>query len=181
MFVIVCGMPWSGKSAAVDILFPRDTTEMFIDGNCIIRPEEWIPKNIEAMGPDAEKNYRVTVWQMAMEKTDEALGDVDISCAVVLDQGNHKFHTVEQLIRKAKSIGHEVVLLYISAKLPACQERAGDRWFGRGIWDDCVEHLKISLPKYKSVCDRFLVLNNHGSLEELTQLAYSCDLEAHCA
>lgn len=156
MFVILCGPPFCGKSVVSDLVF---------DSDALIRPSDWMPENFESLKPDIIKDYRITCWKLAMEKTEESLRES--SDLVVLDQGNNKFNTVRDLISVAKENGHKTALLYVNLTFALCRERSGDDWIGDDVWRSCLGNIKMSLPKYRDVCDKFVVVDNNDSLDAL--------------
>lgn len=156
MFVILCGPPFCGKSVVSDLVF---------DDTALIRPSDWMPENFESLKPDLVKDYRITCWKLAIEKTEEALQESpDL---VVLDQGNNKFNTIRDLISVARDNGHTIALLYVNSTFALCRKRSGDNWIGDDAWRVCLGNIKMSLPKYRDACDKFVVVDNNDSLDVL--------------
>ena len=156
MLILMSGLPSSGKSVVVD---------MFKSGNdLLLRPEDWMPNNIDILGADAEKEYRIACWKMAIEKSLEAVIETKPSSRIILDCTNSKFFSIASLIGQAKAYKHRVVLVFVSAKVQCCEQRSG---LARSIYDEYVENFKHSLPRYKSACDDIIVIRNDGDKQEL--------------
>ena len=64
MLIIMCGPPGSGKSTVADLFLEE------IDAD-LIRPSDWMPDNIETLGGELEREYRIQCWRTAIEKTKE--------------------------------------------------------------------------------------------------------------
>ena len=158
-FVIMCGLPSSGKSVVADFLL-RDQPRA-----SLIRPSDWMPSNIDVLSSEQEKDFRLECWKLALEKTEEALAELAPDECLILDCGNSKFHTLSHIITEAKRRGHSVLFLFVDCKLATCIIRAPK--IPKSVFEGYVGNLKDSLPKYKKACDRFHVVRNNGTLEQL--------------
>ena len=161
MLIIMCGPPGSGKSTVADLFLEE------IDAD-LIRPSDWMPDNIETLGGELEREYRIQCWRTAIEKTKELVITVSPEELIVLDCANAKYHTIDPTIQKAKRAGHEIVLLYVNTPRSVCKERMADDWVGDETFNGYVDNIKTSLPKYKRTCNKFLVINNHSCQGDLT-------------
>lgn len=158
-FVVMCGLPSSGKSVVADLLLKYQPQAN------LIRPSDWMPENIEALSPDAERDYRLECWKLAIEKTEEILAEITPDNCLILDCGNSKFRTLSHIITEAQRRDHTVLLVFVDCKLAVCMARAPK--IPKSVFEEYVGHLKDSLPKYKKACDRFHVVHNNGTLEQL--------------
>jgi len=159
-FVIMCGLPSSGKSVVADFLL-RDQQQANL-----IRPSDWMPENIDVLTPDAERDFRLECWKLAIEKTEEALTEITPDDCLILDCGNSKFRTLSHVIAEAQRRGHIVLLVFVDCKLATCMARAPK--ISKSVFEKYVADLKDSLPKYKKACDRFHVVRNNGTLDQLS-------------
>jgi len=162
MLILMCGLPGCGKSLCVDILLEG------IDAD-LVRPSDWMPDNIDQLGPDARREYGLACWKTAIDTTRDfidACGDDDI---IILDCGNSKYHTVAPIIKEAKKCGHRVVLLYVNASSDKCEDRLGDEWIGEDTASQYMRSIKKSLPKYKKACHKFLVVHNNSEPKDLRE------------
>lgn len=162
MFVLMCGMPSCGKSAAVDIIVESGETSFWI-----IRPEEWLPDNIAELSSQEEKEQRIGCWQKAMDAAEKAVEERDPSEVIVLDCANSKYRTLESLLRRAKRNGHRLVVIYVNAGVAQCEARAGSNWIGPEVAKAYIGNIRDSLPKFKSKCDRIVIIANNDSLAAL--------------
>ena len=166
MLILMCGLPFCGKSVVLDII--TEKTELSI---CIIRPEDWLPDDIDNLSAEEEKKYRIECWRTAISAVEDEVEQRDPSEMIVLDCANSKYGPLESLLRRAKRNGHKLVVLYVNARPTQCEARAGDHWVGAKVVGNYVENIKDSLPKFKSKCDRIIIIENTDTLDVLKQNA----------
>ena len=166
MLVLMCGLPSCGKSAAIDIIMEASKSSI-----CVIRPEDWLPSNIDELDEQEEKNYRIECWRTALSAVEEEVEQRDPSEAIVLDCANSKFKPLASLLRRAKRNGYKLAVLYVNARPAQCEARAGDHWVGAKVAGNYVANIKDSLPKFKSKCDRIVIIENTDTLDVLKQNA----------
>ena len=165
MFILMCGMPSCGKSAAIDIIAESDdATPLWV-----IRPEEWLPDNITELSPQEDKEQRIGCWQKAMDAAEKAVEEHDPSEVIVLDCTNSKYRPLESLLRRAKRNKHKLVIMYVNSGVAQCEARAGDSWIGPEIAKIYIRNIRDSLPKFKSKCDRIVIIANNDSLDILEE------------
>jgi predicted kinase len=165
MLIILCGMPFSGKSTLVDEMFMIKPGEY--NSHCLLRPADWMPEPLNNMDKEFIKDYRVTCWHMALDKTEKALLDFGSNKVIILDQGNHRYDDVRHLIYVAKENKHKIILIYVNTRMAICHDRSGSKWVGKEIWKSALHNIKGSLPKYKKACDDFVVVDNNGTIPDL--------------
>ena len=156
MFVIMCGLPSAGKSTVVDLFKTQ--------GDVLLRPEDWAPQNLHTLGEEAEKEYRIQCWKMAIEKAADAVSEFGFDRRIILDCVNAKFFSLASIIGKAKTNKHRVVLVFVTARVARCEERSG---LSHDVFDAYVDNLKDSIPRYKQACDDIIVVSNDGTKSEL--------------
>ena len=161
----MCGMPSSGKSKVVDML-PKGGHEWHI-----IRPSDWIPENLSTLDATIQSAYNIECWSIALAKSKEAVAKISPREIIVLDACNSKYTTIATLIADAKAALHKVVLLFVQARADLCLAR--DAKLTESLLLDYVDRFKVSLPKYKKLCDLFLVVRNNGTLEHLETELYA--------
>jgi len=164
MLILMCGLPFSGKSTVVDLLFKDPPVAKDV---VLIRPSDYFPESFA--DSEEEKHFRIEAWKAAMNGAEEAVEAEKPETFIVLDCGNSKFRTTRGLIRLAKRNKHRVVLLYVHALVKQCEERAGKDWVGEDVAKGYIESIKDSLPKFKSKCDRVIAVDNKSSLDDLKQ------------
>jgi len=162
VLIIMCGPPGCGKSKVVDLLLTE------VDADCV-RPSDWMPENIETLGPQLERDYRIQCWKTGIEKAQELVKDLPDSEIIILDCANAKYHTADPTIRLANKLGHKTVLLYVNAKSFKCRDRMGENWIGDDIFANYIEDIKTSLPKYRKSCRSLLVIDNNSDTEMLVK------------
>jgi predicted kinase len=160
MLILTCGLPGAGKSRAIDILSKHAKASWNI-----IRPSDWVPENLFMMSEEMQSAYNIECWSLALEKCKEAIEQLDHKKFIVLDGCNSKFNTVSFLIEEARSKLHKVALLFVQSDSKLCLARNAK--LTEALLADYVERFKVSLPKYKKVCDLFLVARNCATLEQL--------------
>lgn len=69
------------------------------------------------------------------------------------------------LIADAKAALHNVVLLFVQSNMNLCLAR--DAKLTDSLLRYYTERFKVSLPKYKKLCNAFLVVRNNGTFEQL--------------
>ena len=156
MLVILCGLPSAGKSTVVDLFKTQ--------GDVLLRPEDWAPQNLHTLGEEAEKEYRIQCWKMAIEKAADAVSEFGLDRRIILDCVNAKFFLLASIIGKAKTNKHRVVLVFVTARVARCEERSG---LSHDVFDAYVDNLKDSIPRYKQACDDIIVINNDLTKDEL--------------
>ena len=166
MLVLMCGLPSCGKSAVVDIISEKSGSTVWV-----VRPSDWLPDNIDQLDPEEEKNYRIECWRTAISNTEEAVEKCDPSDAVILDCGNSKFRPLNGLLRTAKRNGHKLFVLYVNSSAVQCEARAGKQFVPAKVVKSYIESIRDSLPKFKSKCDRIIVVENTDTLDVLEQNA----------
>jgi len=167
MFILMCGLPSCGKSVTIDIIIQKTMGPPVR----VIRPEDWLPDNINSLGAEAEKNYRIESWKFAISMAEKAVEECNSSELIVLDCANSKFRPLESLLRRAKRNGHKLAVLYVNSRPAQCEARAGDKWVGAQVVQTYVESIRNSLPKFKSKCDRIIIVENTDTLAALEQNA----------
>lgn len=169
MFVLMCGLPSSGKSTVVDIIADTESSVW------VIRPEDWLPDNIDELNEEDEKNQRIGCWREAMNFAEKHVNHKSGLCKpddiIILDCSNSKFKPLQGLICLAKRSGHKCVVLYVNSRVAQCASRAGDKWIGTEIAESYMRNIKDSLPKFKSKCDQVIVADNIGDLGDLKHSA----------
>lgn len=160
MLILMCGLPFCGKSTAVDMVSGRIW---------VIRPEDWLPENLGEMDGEEVKNFRIECWRTALTKAEEAVEERDSADVIILDCGNSKFRPLRGLLRIAKRNGHKRAIWYVNSRPAQCEERAGEDWVGPSVVKSYVENIRDSLPKFKSKCDQIVITENAGTLEDLKQ------------
>ena len=160
MFIITAGLPKAGKSRAIDMLRGRNNTKWHV-----IRPSDWIPDNLANLDQDIQRSFTVECWSVAIEKCREAISEIPPREIIVLDGCNSKINTVLALIGDARAAMHHVVLFFVQAQINLCLQR--DAKLTTSLLTDYAERYKVCLPKYKKLCDLFLVVRNNGTLEQL--------------
>ena len=161
MLILTCGLPGSGKSKAIDILMAKFGGKKWQ----LIRPSDWVPENLSTFDEETQRAYNIGCWEMAMEKANEAIAQIPPKNTIVLDNCNSKFTTVSTLISDARAALHHVVLLFVQSNVNLCLARNAK--LSESLLRDYVDRFKVCLPKYKKVCDSFLVVRNNGTLEQL--------------
>lgn len=162
MLILMCGLPFSGKSAVVDILVKHSSP-------WVIRPEDWLPDDFASKSPDDQKNFRLECWRTALTQVEGAVEEREPTEVVILDCGNSKFAPLRALLRMAKRHGHKRAVLYVNSRVVQCQERAGDQWIGEDVAKSYVRNMRDSLPKFRERCDQLVVIDNTGALDNLEQ------------
>ena len=81
----------------------------------------------------------------------------------MLDQCNLKHDQTKGVIRAAKKNKHMIVVLFVNAKPSVCKSRG--KPLKSNVWRGCFDDLQVSLPKYKSASDRFIVVDNNGECD----------------
>ena len=160
--IIMCGLPSAGKSTVVDLFKTQ--------GDVLLRPEDWAPQNLHTLGEEAEKEYRIQCWKMAIEKAADAVSEFGFDRRIILDCVNAKFFSLASIIGKAKTNKHRVVLVFVTARVAICEERSG---LSHDIFDGYVDNLKDSIPRYKQACDDVIVIKNDGSKNDLDEAVKS--------
>lgn len=164
MIVLICGLPKSGKSVFVDKLFGIECH--------LIRPSDYIPNNYENMPNDIQQNLNIEAWKVGIETAEDILKDIreqdDYSQVLVYDMCNKNSNPLEYTLKSEKRRGHKIVVIYINCPTKVCKDRCG---FSDEIMNTYVEGFKKSLPKYKSISNEFIVVDNKGSLEDLDEHA----------
>jgi len=158
-FIMMCGMPFSGKTEVSKIIYKNTKSRL------LISPEEWMPANLESLQSGEEMAFRTVCWETAIQKTEMALRE-DIEL-VVLNQCNAKHLHVSQLLSSAKDSGREAITLYVRCPVDICAKRAGDRWIGDQIASRYIDDFLIALPIYKKKSDLLLVIDNTCELGDL--------------
>ncbi len=162
MLVLMCGLPSSGKSTAANIVSSSLAAMTF-------RPEDWLPDDFDMLDKNTQRQYRFACWGTAIDSAREATADFDNSKVIILDCGNSKYHTVQDLLKKAKRRKHKTMLLFVHCPTNLCKDRAGNAWIGQEKCDEYIKCFKESLPKYKANCDVFTKVLNDSSKEDLEQ------------
>lgn len=160
MIIIMCGLPASGKSTLVDLVFDDSTK--------VIRPEDYVPQNADKLDTEVYKSIKIAAWNVAIDLFREEAHDGKLSDIIVLDMCNRDIAAIISILRFARARGHEVILLYLNSSREACIRRSG---LAPDIIDKYIDSLKDSLPKYKVECNNFMVARNKGNLQDLTEQA----------
>ena len=165
ILIITSGLPASGKSKVIDIL-ARHTERKWH----IIRPSDWIPENLAMLDEEAQRQFNIGCWSVAIDKCNEAIAQVPPRDIIVLDACNSKAITLLTPIASAKTALHHVVLLFIQSNSDLCLAR--NPKLTKELLMNYVERFKVSLPRYKATCDSFLVVQNNGIIEQLETTLY---------
>ncbi len=156
MLIIVCGLPQSGKSTVVD------KCQEYLNAT-LYRPGDWVPKNLAAISMTAEADIRNAALATAKVDVSEWMEESKSSDIAILDDRNEDHTAVMELFGKAARFGHQVLLLYVNAKSTECAARSDVQW---GYAESAGMIVK-SLPQYKILCDKVIVVHNNGSLSDL--------------
>lgn len=156
MLVIVCGLPQSGKSTVVD------KCQEYLHAT-LYRPGDWVPLNLAAVSLTAENDFRQSALATAKVDISEWMEESESSRVAILDDRNEDYSTLMELFTGAARHGHQVFLLYVNSKSTECAARGNIQWDFSGSAGMILK----SLPQYKILCDKVIVVNNNGSIDDL--------------
>lgn len=158
MFIIMCGLPKSGKTTV--------SKKLFASNECVLRPEDWCPSGLDNLSPDKAERYRIASWETSLEITRDAITSKSSNEIIVLDQCNANYYQLATTISLAKDRGHVVVLLYVNCNSDECVRRSNNR-INHILVDNYSRMILNSLKDYNTACDFAVVVNNNGTFEEL--------------
>lgn len=159
MIIAMCGLPNSGKSTIVDMLF-----EGFKP--CIIRPSDYIPQNADKLDSKMRKKINIEAWNVGIDAAREVIHEGEVSDIVVLDMCNKDYEPIGSMISFGKKKGHKFFTIYVNRPLSECRK---DTTIPKRVFDEYVSRIKLSLPIYKKHSDKLLVINNKGSVGDLEE------------
>lgn len=156
MLIITCGIPQSGKSTVVD------KCQDFLHAT-LFRPSDWIPKNLAAVSITAENDFRESALATAKVDVSEWMEESGSTEVAILDERNEDHEALLELFTKAAQCAHQVLLLYVNARSAECAARGDVQW----EFTEFASKILKSIPQYKILCDKIVVVNNNGSIADL--------------
>jgi len=166
MLVLMCGLPHCGKSTAIDIIAEKSKSSLWI-----VRPEEWLPDNLDELDQNEQRHYQIECWRTAVSDAESRVDGRPDSTITVLDCANSKIRPLNGLLKLAKRNGHRTAMLYVNSRPSQCEARAGDKWVGLEIIKSYIQNIRDSLPKFKNKCDRVIIIDNTDTIDVLEQKA----------
>jgi len=160
MFVIMCGLPLSGKTCVSKVLFD-------FENDWVLRPSDYLPLNFDTLNENEKSRYYTASWQISIQNIEKLLLKLDNDRIIVLDCCNSKSNAISNLMCIAHREKHKICLVYVSSDSKSCIERSGDNTIGYDIIKKYIVGLKSSLQVYKKKCDRIIVIKNDGTIEQL--------------
>ncbi len=157
MIVIMCGLPFSGKSTVVNALFDRAS-------HYIIRPDDFIPENTMSLNADMQRSIKIEAYNISIEKLQEYSKTLDESETVVLDMCNRDYSVLNQSFVSARKHGHKIITIFVHTSLTNCKARA-PKPLENSVFTKYIDAFHFSLPKFKKLSDSFIIVQNDEPIE----------------
>ena len=162
MFIIMCGLPQSGKSTFLE--FVANAFEHFnatsID---IIRPSDYYPPDIESMPPNERTEYQIGAWELALERASLSLSGMPF---VALDTCGTSPNSLQTPIGVAQIHRHEIVVIWMAASRRVCEARIDP-----GIITKYVDKIPAAMREYKARGYKIFIVKD-GTFDNWNQRAH---------
>jgi len=166
MILFTSGFPYAGKTELVSRLCEQLDHKNLIH----INPRDLYPEDFADLPNSEQQANGIVAWEMSYEKARECITKLPNKVLIVFDTCCRDALQVNQLFGDAKTRGHKILFAYVNASTDRRQEYAEDKDISK-FEERYSSSFQQNLPKFKSMSDQFLVINNNKSLLELDERA----------
>lgn len=167
MIIIICGLPFSGKSTFVNLIMNDHGSSCLL-----LRPSDWMP-DFGDNDVELRRSYAITCNQIAYEKAISAISEVPDKL-IILDQCNTKVESVMPLFAAAKECNRPVCVLFVTCKPSICKNRVANT-INDELWKRYITELTECVPKYKKLADHFAIIHNDDDRKLLNEQKLSIE------
>jgi len=155
MLIVMGGLPKAGKTTFVRLL--RDRMPDLV----VFGPDEMLPKNLESLSEEEQKELRIAAWQKCHERAlsfcTKKRNRLQIA---VYDTTGSNLSSLEELERMCSIYDHDLLYVFVHDLKERCRQRGVEG----SLLDVYFEKLKSVLGHFRP---SLTIIKNRGSLSEL--------------
>jgi tRNA uridine 5-carbamoylmethylation protein Kti12 len=166
MICFFSGYPFSGKSFVIEELKKALLEEIIRTSEdlLVVDPKKYRPDEYDTLSEEDKREVNISAWECSLEELKEVIEDNPNEHVIIFDTSCASYKRMSEYFTFAKSCKHQVVYVFVNARVETCERRAGNKWMGEVVIQKYKDSFKENIVKFKATADKTIVINNNADV-----------------